>query len=369
MNNAPDYNSISIIIITHNREELVLMCIESVKKAVSLYRGKTELIIVNSSASPLGIKDNWIKEIHVPEIHKPYKKRNIGSGESNFDWLLYLDDDCVVDKEILNILNERINSANDNVGGFYGVTEFFGDKTYASKCCENSNFTSAFEAPKYYEELPWGVAVAPLFRKKALMEVNGFSEQFTSKVGGEDLDFGLKMTEKGWILKGIPKVLSYHSNETWNSYTGNLKRAFRYGMAETGIITNHPEHTFLKLNSLIFITLPVIIDLLLFRSGLAEFFIKVFLYLFITTLFSSIYYTFQNKVKFRYAAGLVFYDRAFEVGTAYSAIITKNPKALFFRFEYQKKRKLLGRNKSRNILIIMELFSIVLTLLLFHFAF
>lgn len=366
MNNLQSYESISIIIITHNRQELVKRCIESVMTAVGSYRGQVELIIVNSSTEPLGIKGDFIKEIYVPEIPKPYKKRNIGAKESKFEWLLYLDDDCIVDKDILNILNDNIAKAGNKVGGFYGVTQFFGDMTYASKCCENSNFTNIFKAPEYQDEMAWGAAVAPLFRKKALLEVNGFSEQFTSPVGGEDLDFGVKLNEKGWILKGIPKVLSYHGYETWNSYTGNLKRFFRYGMAETGIVENHPRHTFLKLNSLIFLIIPVLIDLVLFYSGIAALLIKILIYLFATSIVSIFYYKFKNKIPFHYAVGLVFYDRAFELGATFSSIITRNIKTLFLRFEYQKQRKFLIRNPLTNVLLLLELSSVVITILLNH---
>ena len=357
------YPNISIIIITHNWKELVNRLMDSVKVAADIYKVETELIIVNSSTEPLEINDDWAKEIYVPEVPKPYKKRNIGAKQSKFDWLLYLDDDCIVNEKILKTFAERISNAGDKVGGFYAVTEFFGETTYASRCCANSSFTYIFQAPAKQEELVWATAVSPIFRRKAYFEVNDFSEEFSSRVGGEDLDIGVKLNERGWILKGIPEVLSYHGYETWNSYRGNLVRFFRYGMAEPGIIKNHQKHTFLKLNALIFLVLPILADLILFYSNPINLVAKIFLCLFITTFFSAIYYTHSNKVPFYYAFGQVCYDRAFELGIIYSSIKSRIFKGLFLRFEYQKKRKLLGNNTGK-LKIGLEVFSIILTLAL-----
>ena len=60
-------------------------------------------IVVNSTPVRVAEEYSEVKEIHVLDIPKPYKKRNIGLEESKYEWLLYLDDDCIVDKEILNI--------------------------------------------------------------------------------------------------------------------------------------------------------------------------------------------------------------------------------------------------------------------------
>lgn len=360
--------NISIIIITHNREKLVKRCIDSVLKACETYKDEVEILVVNSSrelvAKEYGEK---VKEIHVPEEPKPYKKRNIGLEASSYEWLLYLDDDCIVDVNILNILKENVLQANDKVGGFYGVTEFIGDTTYASRCCRNSNFTYIFQEPYHKKELAWGVAVSPLFRKKALVQCNGFTVAFTSPVGGEDLDLGVKLNEAGWKLLGIPKILSYHEYETWNSYVGNLKRFFRYGMAETSVVLNHPNHIFFKLNCLTLLNLPILIDLIANYQSIGQVLGKIGLYFGITTIGSAIYYVFQNKIPFHYALGLVIYDRAFELGVIRSSVEIHKLKTLFYRFEYQKKKRLFGNNKSRNILIVVEWLSILLSFLISYF--
>lgn len=359
-------SDISIIIITHNREKLVKRCIESVYKAINCYSGRIEIIVVNSSKEALNLNDQMIQEIYVPNIPKPYEKRNIGLQKSKYEWLLYLDDDCIVDKEILNVLDENVRSSADNVAGFYGVTEFIGDMTYASRCCRNSNFTNIFKAPLHEREMAWGVAVSPLFRKEALVACNGYTENFTSSVGGEDLDIGVKLNEHGWKLLGIPVTLSYHEYETWNSYSGNIKRFFRYGMAETSVVLNHPDHIFFKLNSIVLLLLPIILDVILNFTGVINCAEKILLYIFTTALFSALYYTINNRVAFWHAWGLVFYDRAFEVGVVYSSAIIHRFKTLFYRFEYQKKKRLFGHNIRRNILIIIEWLSVILSVVVNH---
>lgn len=97
-----NYTNILIIIITHNTKEFVNRLMDSVKVVSDIYKGETDLIIVNSSTEPLEINDDWAKEIYVPEIPKPYKKSNIGAKQSKFDWLLYLDDDCIVVERKVN---------------------------------------------------------------------------------------------------------------------------------------------------------------------------------------------------------------------------------------------------------------------------
>jgi GT2 family glycosyltransferase len=241
--------SFSIVVVTHEREQLFRQAVQSIEEAVAGYPGDTEIIGVNSSETSALGDTGGVTEIHVPDKNKVTEKRNLGLQAATNDWIVYVDDDCTVAEQTLDVLAPIIEDAEDSVAGYYPVTEFVGDRTRAFECCHGTHFMSHFEKPRDGADQTWGPGTMAIFRREALLAVEGFDDSFASVMGGEDIDIGLRLTERGYRLVGIPETLVYHTTATWNSFRGNCRRFFEYGRGEAELTDRHPDRSHLKLNT------------------------------------------------------------------------------------------------------------------------
>lgn len=249
-NEAGSRPSFSIVVVTHEREHLFRQAFASIEKAVEEYPGEAEIVIVNSSrTNALESTPERVTEIHVPDADKSTEKRNLGLQEAINDWIVYVDDDCTVADRALRVAAPLIEDAEDRVAGLYPVTEFVGDRDRPFECCHGTHYTSAFSMPKRGTEQTWGPCTLAIFDREALLAVGGFDESFASGAGGEDIDIGLRLTERGYRLVGIPETLVYHTTATWNSFRGNCRRFFEYGRGEAELKRKHPGRTHFKLNT------------------------------------------------------------------------------------------------------------------------
>jgi hypothetical protein len=241
--------SFSIVVVTHERERLFGQCIESIEKAVAAYPGDTEIIGVNSSETSALGDTGGVTEMHVPDTEKRTEKRNLGLHAATNDWVVYVDDDCTVAERALGVFASVIEDAEDSVAGYYPVTEFVGERALAFECCHGTPFLRHFRKPREGVDQVWGPLTLAVFDRDALLAVGGFDDSFASNAGGGDVDLGLRLTERGYRLVGIPETLVYHTTATWNSVWGNCRRFTMYGRGEAELTHKHPDRSHLKLNA------------------------------------------------------------------------------------------------------------------------
>jgi (heptosyl)LPS beta-1,4-glucosyltransferase len=106
MTNINKRETISVVIITHNEEDILLGCLESVKWA-------DEIIIVDSNSNDLtiDISKKFKARIFLREFNGFSKQKNFGIDKTSSDWILTLDADERVSndlyQEIMGILEKR----------------------------------------------------------------------------------------------------------------------------------------------------------------------------------------------------------------------------------------------------------------------
>lgn len=361
----------SIIIITHNRERLLMESIQSVLAEIKRYEGTCEILVINSSEKAYHFKKP-IKEIYVPNIIPASSKRNIGIGAAKYQWLLFMDDDCKMSQDALKTAAKYISKKNgDGTAGFYCITRFGAGVRFPLRCCLNTHFTSSFSWAKQMEKMPWGPTSLAILKKNILEDIGGFDENFSALIGGEDVDIGMRLNEKNYILYGIPEVLVYHNTESWNKFIFNLKRFYRYGKCDTDLQVKHKKYTHLKLNSMLF---PVLYNLLLLL-GCYLLNIKrnrVYLIFPFYLLFNSLlfYWHYYKSYKKNLGESLVLriYDWTYEVGNLISSLKKKKIRPLFFRSHSDIRnhnRLFWGRHKVLYQDERVEIFSLLFTLIFF----
>lgn len=104
--------SISVVIVTRNRKEELFDCLRSIFKQTK----KADEIIVLDNASEKDISRDLVKRFPRIKIIKSYKNlggaggRNLGYVNTTGDYILFMDDDAVADKESIRYLLEGFKS-------------------------------------------------------------------------------------------------------------------------------------------------------------------------------------------------------------------------------------------------------------------
>jgi glycosyltransferase involved in cell wall biosynthesis len=342
---------ISVIIVSHNREVLLRRAVDSVRRATAGYLGELEIIVINSSSRMSFADDPSVKEVFLPMMKKAAAKRNVGLRIAKYDWLIFMDDDCEMHASALQKVSTFALNATNEVGGFYGITEFQGEKRFPLCCCIGTDLTGDFSWASYMKELPWGPTSLAAFRKELLIALGGFDETMNLDVGGEDVDLGMRINKAGFKLISIPFILAYHESATWNSFNGNLKRFYRYGKADSDLQIRHPDCVYFKIDSIAIILVSLAMAMIIYRIfyGNVLSAIVVFAsYAAISSLVSLVIYHHKFKKMPLESLGLRMYDLSFAFGSFLSSLRRCRTKQLFFQSNYNfpsGNRTLFGRDK------------------------
>lgn len=237
----------SIVIPTWNRSHLLDALLKSLYEERNRYKqGKTEVLVVDSSKDTE--KENIVKSckmydaVYIEGDDSVRKKRNKGIRESQYEYILFIDSDVVVEK---GLLDEYVNGYKNNsyvkLGGVLGYTEFVGEKTFWWKILELTSLINSFSFARDYPFHSWTIGNNVSFKKSVLEEIGLFEENFPFKLGGDDLDMTYRVTKAGYMIGSAPNAITYHSRETWNNYKAIHNRAMRWGTMERIICNRHKE--------------------------------------------------------------------------------------------------------------------------------
>lgn len=251
----------SIVIPTWNRKECVTEMLRTLYDDRQIYEyGETEVLIVDSSKDE---EQRVIKEAcekydarYIQGVDSVRKKRNKGITEAKYDYIFFIDSDVYIEKGMLNEhAKVYINSPKEHLGGVFGVTEFYGDKSFRWKIIDYSNYTFAFEQAKKYPYASWTIGNNVSFVKQVLLDIGMFEENLPFKLGGDDMDLSYRVVKSGHPIKCTPNAITHHSRETWNSKKALNDRTRRWGTMEYYNAKRHPEIVKKTLPSLVFVSI------------------------------------------------------------------------------------------------------------------
>lgn len=215
---------ISVLIITRNRDKMLLGCLESLVKQT---RMPDEVIVVDNASTDktkeviLSFKKKLpIKYVVEKQIGIPYA-RNRGIKEACGTLLLMLDDDCEADKFWV----ERITAAHKkypNAWAIQGRTFSLLKTQLYSLLVEFNRFLALQKLAK--RKLPLTIFLSPAFREE--MEIsNCDTKNFSIKTSclkkyklffdehfyrGSDTDFGRQIMQKNGLIIFCPSVTVAH---------------------------------------------------------------------------------------------------------------------------------------------------------------
>lgn len=232
------YPYISIVVPVLNRERTIGRCIQSL---LEIDYPSYEIIVVDNGSTDktYEILSNFPIKLVREEKKGPYAARNKGIDLSKGELVLFTDSDCLANKDLLKKLLENLRD--ENIVGVGGQLQ-----TY-----EPATLTEQFEdlAGILVIDLPKGIvrkkknkflsgaiyASNVLFRKKALVEINGFDPDFMS---GGDFDLCWRLQRAGHKLYFDPQAIVKHIHRA--NLRGLIKQFFKYAVEQPRLLKKQP---------------------------------------------------------------------------------------------------------------------------------
>ncbi|MHA1294164.1 MAG: glycosyltransferase [Promethearchaeota archaeon] len=218
--------TISIIIPTHNRAQMLKRLLKSVD---SLVVPPNEVIVVNDGSSDQTPKilKRWEKNHHEfipivlnkPRSEGPGAARNMGIQLASSEAIAFTDDDCILHPSWIKAIKSSRFLEIEGIAGIGGKVIHLRKGVVS----EYYSYHRILEPPKYNQYL---VTANACYLRDCLLEVNGFDE--THKYpGGEDNGLSFKLANLGYKFRFEKKMIVIHDYRT--SLISFLKTFYRYG--------------------------------------------------------------------------------------------------------------------------------------------
>jgi GT2 family glycosyltransferase len=238
---------VSVVIPVKGRVEPTRRLAASLAVAAANCPEPVEVLLVDDSAEPqarqhrITCDRNGIR--YVPTV-EPYvgAKRNIGIGLAKHDLLMFTDSDCLVGPDALRRHVEAVRSAPARVAGVAGPTFTDPSPTTMFRIMRNSHLLNwDFERPAEGGELVWATTSNLMLRRAAVEEVGGFPSRCLDVVGGEDLELGIRLSKRGYVIRAVPDAVVTHDSMCTDSVRTVCRRLYGYGRSEQWLSTVHPD--------------------------------------------------------------------------------------------------------------------------------
>lgn len=207
---------VQVVIPTYNSERTLERCLDSI---ISLNYKNIDVMVVDNFSTDKTAE--IVSRYPVTFIQKECNRSqayNEALRRSSCKYLAFVDSDCEVFPEWLNILFESIDEEGVGVvGGFYKTPE---DANIWSKLVGLELELRSKKFPRYIERLPSGC----LLIKKECLEKVEFDEHLKT---AEEVDWGYRIGESGYkmIYESRADIIHHHRSTIWSFF----RQQFQYG--------------------------------------------------------------------------------------------------------------------------------------------
>ena len=337
-----DLSGITLVIPTEGRVELTHQLLNSLKIARNQYTGPSEVIVIDSS--PLHQSDAIRALCQVCDAIYFYgpssvrSKRNIGIQHANFPITLFIDSDCTASSDLLQ-QHASVYLEAPEIGGCAGLVRFASDdRSFFWRMLLRTSFAFPFKAPSQTKHVLWGPTANTSYRTELLREVNGFDEKFPFKLGGDDVDLGLRVTALGYIIRTNPEAIVIHSPQTWHPLAVT-RRALRWGRMHYFLFRKHPKQRTMTLPGMltIFVLLLVIFALITLFSQQLDWLLVPFIWWVLKMLTDTVLLASTGRKPASVLRDLCAsqFELLFDVGNVFEALRHLDIRPFYLTFSYQ----------------------------------
>lgn len=263
---------VSVIVPVHNGEKVIDRCLRAIYE--STYRN-FEVVVVDdcSTDGTLGVVERYpVKLVSLKKHAGVSKARNLGAESASGEFLVFIDADCILQRDTLELMvRAKLGGKADVIGGTYTLIPYDAENFFSTfqsiyvNYCETRNW----ENPDYVATHCMGID-ASLFR-----EFGGFIEDsyigFAASV--EDVELSHRLRREGYRLMINPEIQVKH---VFNfSLFKSLKNAAKKSMYWTMYSLDNKDLTKdsgaasrgLKINVACFFITLALLGLFLLRGG------------------------------------------------------------------------------------------------------
>ncbi|WP_336514434.1 glycosyltransferase family 2 protein [Pollutibacter soli] len=168
--------------------------------------------------------------------------RNRGMEAGHGDWVLFLDDDIRVEKNLLSIYMDAALNQPEEIG-FIGLIELPPAPTAFAAAQLASGAVDIFFISKHKTSFAWAATASFMVRRSAVKNIR-YSTIIPKTGGGEDVDFCFKIRENNGFknFKTLPEAKAWHP--WWNDGKPDLYKPFRYGIGNSWLVQLNPKNTY-----------------------------------------------------------------------------------------------------------------------------
>ena len=248
---------VSVVIPTYNRSRILVRTLEALGRQTLIEESEAdsgsgvsyEVIVVDD-----GSTDDTAERVHgisagypVPLIylHQENRKqgaaRNLGAGQAKGDWLVFLGDDTVPER---NFLAEHLKAraADTDRVVVIGYTPWAREypRTRFMEYVGEEGWQFGFSLIEDKEDVPFNFFYTSnlSISREFFRESAGFDEDF-GEYGWEDIELGWRLHGMGMRLIYHPAAVAYHHHPT--SVRGFVRRQRRVGASAWNFYRKHPE--------------------------------------------------------------------------------------------------------------------------------
>ena len=255
----------SVVIPCYNGEKHIDKCIESF---LNQTKKPDEIIIVDDGSEDKSMKiakKYPVKIIKHERNQGLAKTRNTGIKTAKHDIIIFIDADCIADRNLVKNILKNYNS--EKIAGVGGWGMEVNSDGLANKYRSIHGVQGHGNRKKKVNGL-FGLCFS--FRKKVFEEVGLFDADF--RTNGEDVDMGFRITDKGYKLIYDPEIKVSHLRYDKNvdSYKKTIYNYFYYGSLAHLKNKNHANKWLVKAIIKIFLRnlRNMLADLLKLRLGI-----------------------------------------------------------------------------------------------------
>jgi len=253
--NSGRTDGISVVIPTRGRVPLVRAAVESLQIAGKRLAGDHawEVVLVDDSPGPEAgtLQSLAERTAHVRYCRGPARvgaKRNHGAAEARYDHLVFLDSDCTASESFLvahlAAAQRQVAPSGRPVGAIAGPVQMAADAdSWRTRLADYSPlFNAPFGWPAQYAEVYWSCTANLAVSRRNFEAVGGFDEQTFTVVGGEDVDFCLRLQDGGYAICTEPGAVAVHTRTLLTSFTDMAGKMLLYGRSSVYNTVRHPRH-------------------------------------------------------------------------------------------------------------------------------